>query len=56
MSRAVLPRRSAWAEQLLTGTSDDVPSSEVRAVQLDVVDEEEAAFWLARASEPYPDG
>ena len=56
MSRAVLPRRSAWAERLLTGTSDDAPSSETRAVQLDIVEEKEAAFWLARAAEPYPDG
>ena len=56
MSRAVLPRRSAWAERLLTGTCDDAPSSETRAMQLDIVEEKEAAFWLARAAEPYPDG
>ena len=56
MTRAVLPRRSAWAEQLLTGSSDDAPSSEIRAEQLDIVEEKEKEFWLARAAEPYPDG
>ena len=55
MTRAELPRRSEWAERLLTGASDDAPSSETRAVQLDIVDQKEAAFWLERAAEIHPD-
>jgi hypothetical protein len=51
MSRAVVPRRNAMAEWLLTGVCEDAPSSETRAMELDVADDREAAFWQARAAE-----
>ena len=51
MSRAVVPRRNAMAEWLLTGVCEDAPSSETRAMELDVADDKEAAFWQARAAE-----
>ena len=44
MSRAVVPRRTAWEEWMLAGVAEQPPTDAGRRSELDVADDVEAAF------------